>query len=66
MISSNITDLKNEIYLIMDNSMSKKDVGIFEKKDIRWENNIIFTLKSFEKFNIQVSESNSIFFNIFS
>jgi hypothetical protein len=47
--------LNNKAYIILDNSLSKKDLGIFEESDSDWQNVISFELKNFEDYKKQAT-----------
>jgi len=48
-------DLKQEAHIILDNSLSKEDLGIFDDTNSDWQNTLNFTLKSFEDYSGQVT-----------
>lgn len=44
---------KPEKHIIFDNSLSKKDIGLFEKGDVALNTDLLFKLKNFEDYKTQ-------------
>ncbi len=48
---------KSETYIILENSFTKKDIGIYDGEAVEWESSFNFTLKSFDDYQTQVKSS---------
>ena len=45
-------------HILLDNSLSKKDIGLFEKGDVALNTDLLFKLKNFEDYKSQAGAGN--------
>ena len=64
LIDKECTATKFENFLIFDNSYSKKDIGMFDGEDTIWQNNLNFTLTSYEDYRTQLKSIRGVFISI--
>ena len=57
-------EVKEKMFVIFENSLSKSNIGFYENSKIEWVNNIYFRLYPFDNYSLQVDISNTFFFFI--